>query len=61
MSVRGCGGLVPPARVRQIGRRVYSGSGLFFFNQQAIAKRNRWMREERERELEREGEVGEWG
>lgn len=76
-SARGCGATRSKARVRQIGRRVYLGSGprllcFFFFNQQAVPKRNRGMegdsdrgREEgrrggtghREREREREKEL----
>lgn len=53
-SVCGCGWTGSPARVRQIGRRVYLGLGqfffFFFFNHQAIAKRNRGMEWDRDRE-----------
>lgn len=42
VSVCGCRGTSSPAGVRQIGRMVYSWSGLFFvfFNQLAAAKRD---------------------
>lgn len=57
VSVCGCGWTSSPARVRQIGRRVYLGSGQFFFLISKLLPRGieGW------KEIEIERGDGEWG